>query len=361
MPILKSRFHVAPQLLTLLGAGLLLAACGQDDVRTSTSAPTAQGLPVEIFRVAPRDLSRRISVSAPVAPLRQIELASQIAGVITLLDVEAGDSVEKNAVLARLDVREAQAELTRARAMLREQEVNLERLERLRERGYIDEASLSIAQTQAAVARADVGLWETRVSFGTVRSPINGMVTARYVEPGEAVGQYAPLLSLADFDQLVVRFGLSELDVAGLSVGDDVPVRIDALGAEATLAGTLRRIMPATESASRLVTIEVQLPQAAREQVRLGYLARTTLTVDQRPNVLAVPINAVGLRDEQHYVMVVNENSKLKRRVIEPGVTRGNWREVLAGLSEGDAVVTSSPADLTDGEAVRVVREATLP
>ena len=79
--------------------------------QASTAAP--RGLPVEVVRVTPRDLSRQVSVSAPVEALRHIEVASQIAGVITLLEVEAGDRVEKGAVLATLDVRETRAELAR--------------------------------------------------------------------------------------------------------------------------------------------------------------------------------------------------------------------------------------------------------
>ena len=337
---------------------ILLGGCGERATPAGNGADAASaGLPVEVVRVAPRDLSRSISVSSPVEPLRQIELASQIAGVVTMLDVEEGDIVEQGATLATLDVRETRAELARGRALLREQEVNLDRLTKLRERGYIDEASLSIAQTQMEVARADVGLWETRASFGTVRAPISGMVTARYVEPGESVSQYAPLLSLAAFDQLVVRFGLSELDVAGLAPGDDVPVTIDALGAGVTLTGTLRRIMPTTESTSRLVTIEVALPDSEPAPLRLGYLARTTLVVDRRNDVLAVPISSVGLRAGGSYVMVVNDDDALERRAVEVGVSRGNWREITGGLAVGDAVVTSSPADLTPGEPVRIVRE----
>lgn len=339
------------------GLVLSLTACGGTENVPEPTARAAQGLPVEIFRAGPRDLSRSITVSAPVEALRRVELASQMSGVVTELTVEEGDAVAERQVVAQLDVREAQAELRRSRALLNEQDVNVGRLEQLRERGHVDAASLSIARTQLEVARAEVGLWETRVSFGTVRAPIAGVVTARYVEPGEAVGQYAPLLALADFDQLVVRFGLSELDVAGLEPGAEVPVRIDALGTQPPLPGTLRRIMPTTERASRLVTIEVQLPAEARDQLREGYLARTTLTVDRRPDVLAVPISSVGLRAGGSYVMVVNDDNALEQREVEVGVSRGNWREVTRGLSIGDAVVTSSPADLTPGETVRIVRE----
>lgn len=331
------------------------------DAGSSGASATPSGLAVEVFAVAPQDLSRSITLSAPVEPLRRADVAAQTAGVVTALHVEAGDAVAAGAVLAELDVREQRAELARARALQREQEVQLERLERLKARNYIDEASYSLAQTQLDLARADVSLWETRVSFGTVRAPMAGMITARHIEPGEAVSQHAPLVTLADFTQLVVRFGLSELDVRGIAPGDPVAVQVDALGDATPLAGEVRRILPTTESASRLVTVEVQLPAAARDQVRLGYLARTTLTVDRKPAVLAVPISAVGMTDGRSYVMRVNADNRLQRREVTVGVTRGNWREIVDGLSVGEAVVTSSPADLSEGEPVRIVRTVELP
>lgn len=345
--------------MTLLLVTGLLAGCGGSDTTAETPPRADRGLPVEIFRAAPLDLSRSVSVAAPVTALRHVEVASQMSGVVTELTVEEGDAVTEGQVLARLDVREVEAELRRGRAQLNEQEVNVGRLEQLRERGYVDAASLSIARTQLEVARAEVGLWETRVSFGTVRAPMDGVVTARQVDPGEAVSQYAPLLALADFDRLVVRFGLSELDVAGLSPGLTVPVQIDAAGGGTRYDGTLRRIMPATETGSGLVTVEVVLPEATREAVRLGYLARTTLTVDRLDAALAVPIGAVGLRQGAHYVMVVDADNRLQRRDVSVGVSRGNWREITNGLTAGEAVITSSPADLLPGEAVRIVRELT--
>jgi RND family efflux transporter MFP subunit len=347
----------------LLFAGFMLTACGSSDPRAPAQSPQRADsvLPVETSVVSVRDLSRQITLSAPVEPLRLVELAAQTAGVLTRLLVEEGDRVQKDQVLGEIDVREMQAELARARALLNQQEVNLARMETLRERGFIDAASLTIARTELEVARADVGLWQTRVDFGTLRAPFNGIVTARHVEPGEAVSQYAPLLGLADFDHLVVRFGLSELDVAGMAVGDTVQVSIDALAGAAPLAAVVRRIMPTTESASRLVTVEVELPADAARNVRLGYLARATLVVDRRPAVLSVPISAIGIRGEVPYVMVVDAQSRLQRREIRAGVARGEWREVLEGLAAGEAVVRTNPANFSDGEQVRVVAGVAAP
>ena len=72
--------------------------------------------------------------------------------------------------------------------------------------------------------------------------------------------------------------------------------------------------------------------------------------------MLAVPISSVGLRAGGSYVMVVNDRNQLQQREVEVGVSRGNRREITGGLAAGEAVA-SSPADLTAGEAVRIVRE----
>jgi membrane fusion protein, multidrug efflux system len=313
------------------------------------------GLPVQVVIVMPRDLSRSVQVSAPVESLRTVRLAAQTAGVVTRITVEAGDAVRARQVVAELDVREAQAELAQALANLAEQQVNFERLERLSREGFIDQASYDVAAARVESAQAAVELWRTRVAFGRVASTIDAIVTERHVEPGEAVSQFSPLLSLADMNNLVVRFGLSELDVGGLAPGVRVPVTIDALRSDTELAGAIRRIMPSTEGPSRLVTVEVALPDIARNSVRLGYLARATIPVDQRAGALAVPLGAVALGSDGSYVMVVDHDDRLVRRHVEVGPVRGEWRQILSGLAVGEAVVTSNPADLIEGERVRVV------
>jgi membrane fusion protein, multidrug efflux system len=336
-----------------LAAAFALSGCAPEAFEPGSTVDRT--LPVQVYLVAPRDLSRSVQVSAPVESLTTVRLAAQTSGVVTRVHVETGDLVSSGDVIAELDVREAEAELAQARANLAEQQVNYERLARLSSEGFVDAASFEVARTRVDSAQATVQLWQTRVDFGRVMATLNGVVTARHVEPGEAVSQYAPLVTLADMESLIVRFGLSELDVASLTPGMPVPVTIDALPDSPQLAATIRRIAPTTEGPSRLVAVEVALPADAHARVRLGYLARATIAVDQRPGVLAIPLGAVAIDAAGSFVMVVDEDLRLARRTVEPGLARGEWREVVSGLKVGDAIVTSNPADLIEGERVRVV------
>jgi RND family efflux transporter MFP subunit len=337
---------------------LLLTACGES---SSSAAPTpaARGddgervLPVRAYTTATRTLDRSVLVAGTVEPLRSIQLAARTDGVVAEVDVEAGDRVRAGQRLARIDVSEQQAELARAEASLREARSNLERLDALRERRFVDAATALSARSAMEVAQSEVDLWRTRVAFGRIEASIDGVVIARLIEPGAAVGRLAPAFELADLDRLVLRVGVSELDAAGIRPGATVEVSVDALDG-AVIEAAVRRVFPAADASSRLVTVELDLPQAHARGVRPGFLARARFGIESRGDVLAVPAAAVGL-GEQSFVMVIGEDGVLERREVGTGVVRGEWREVIAGLEAGERIVATSPLDLAAGDRVRVV------
>jgi len=334
---------------------VLVVGCGSDE----SASPGSRGegrpsLPVRAFEVSQRDLSRHIQVASPVEPLRTVELAARTDGIIESVEVEEGDRVVEGQLLAQIDVSEQRAELARAEAALREAEANFERIERLRDRDYIDEASFVTARSDLDVARSDVDLWRTRVDFGRITAPSDGYVIGRMVEAGAAITRLGTAFQLADLDELVARIGVSELDVAEIRPGDRVPVRVDALKEQPALAGVVRRVFPAADGASRLVTVEIELPEAYAKGVRPGFLARADLRVDYKQNVLAVPAGSVGMGDPA-YVMVIDQDFELRRRAVTTGIVRGDWREIIGGLEPGDRIVSSNPLDLAEGARVRIV------
>lgn len=344
-----------------LAISLLLVACGAEE---STSAGgRGEGrpeLPVRAYEVSRLDLSRHIQVASPVEPLRTVQLAARTDGIIESVAVEIGDRVEAGQLLAQIDVSEQRAELARAQAALREAETNFERLQSLRDQDFIDESSFVSAQSALDIARTDVGLWETRINFGRITASVGGYVIGRMVEPGAAIARLGTAFELADLDGLVTRIGVSELDVGEIRPGDQVPVSVDALRNQPALEGIVRRVFPAADGASRLVTVEIELPQAYEKGVRPGFLARAELRVDYKEDALAVPAGSVGMGDTS-YVMVIDQDSQLRKRAVSTGVVRGDWREILGGLEPGDRIVSSNPLELVEGSRVRIVDTLAAP
>lgn len=352
-----ARFRAVTSMTALV---LLLAACGGGSPAPAPGGPGGRGggwedrqLPVRAYTVARRTLEREVLVSGTVEPLRSIELAARTEGVVERVMVEAGDRVRAGQLLAAIDVREQQAELARAQAALTEARTNFERLDALRERNFVDQASVVRAKAALEVAETDVALWKTRIDFGRIEASIDGVVIERRIEPGAAVARLAPAFELADLDQLVLRLGVSELDAAGVTVGAEVAVAVDAL-ADARIEARVRRVFPAADRTSRLVTVELALPGAYAQGVRPGFLARARFQVDRRREVIAVPAAAVAATAEP-YVLLINAERKLERRAVRLGIVQGEWREIVDGLVGDEQIIATSPLDLSAGDAVRIV------
>ena len=310
--------------------------------------------PVAAVELEPRDLSRTLSVSATVEPKVRIRLASRTHGTLDAVVPEVGDAVQAGDVLARLDVSEERAELDRARAQEEDARRQYQRTRELRGQGIASAAELQRDEAAVLVGESERRLWKSRLAFGRVEAPRDAVVTGRYVEPGEAVDARQTLFELVAMDALVMRPGVSELDVVHLTEGTPVPIRLDALP-DAPMVGEVRRVFPMAARDTRLVTVEVALPRDAAERgVRPGFLGRIRMAIDQRADVLAVPADAVGERNGSPFVYMI-EADHLVARAVEPGVTRGQWTEIRDGLQAGDIVLASNPGELQDGDAVRIV------
>lgn len=315
---------------------------------------TEHRIPVAAVELTRRDLSRQLLTSGVVEPRVRTRLASRAAGTLEAVYFEEGDAVEAGQTLARLDMSEQEAELARAAAEETAALQDYTRISLLREDGVVSEADYERARAALLVARSARQLQETRIAFGEITAPHNAVITARYAEPGEAVDARGTLFELAAMDDLVIRLGVSELDVVHMSTGQQVPVRLDAMP-HRELTGRIRRIFPTADSASRLITVEVSLPaDAAALGVRPGFLGRVRFDIDPRPDVIAVPAASIGEDGERRYVFVI-EDDRLRRREIETGVTRGQWTEVVSGLEEGEVILATSPIDMSDGTPVRIV------
>lgn len=343
-----------PVFLVLLAVIALVGCDGGTDAGDPGDDNGEIATPVAATEVQPRELSRQLAVSATVQPRVQIRLASRADGTLDEVIPEVGDAVAEGEVLARLDVSEEQAELDRARAQEEDARRQYQRTRDLRTDGVASAAELQRDEVLLEVAESERRLWQSRVAFGEVKAPRDAVITARYVEPGEAVDARQTLFELAAMDELVMRPGVSELDVTHLVPGMAVPVRLDALP-DNTLDAEIRRIFPMAAVDSRLVTVEVALPDDAFERgVRPGFLGRIRVAIDRREGVTAVPVDAVSERDGQATVLIIEEDH-LFQREVEPGVTRGRWREIRSGLEEGDVVLASNPGELREGDVVRIV------
>jgi RND family efflux transporter MFP subunit len=353
-------------LLTVLAMALGASACrkGEATQTGGSGAPGGAGrrgqprVPVvQAVPVTTGSIARSVTVSGVIEPLRTVAVNSQLSGAVLSVRVEEGSVVRAGDTLAELDGRELQAQLAAAEASFQVAQAAFERAEQLRERQIITLPEYEQQRTAHAAATATLDQLRTRIGYTHVLAQVDGVVTEKRVEAGDAVGTQTRLFAIAEVATLVVRVGVSELDVVELREGDAVRVDLDAFPGR-VVSGHVRRIFPAADPTTRLVPVEVALVPDARAFVRPGFLARATFALSARSGVLLVPQAALVGGSSSQSVFVV-EQGRAVRRTVETGLTSEGSVEVVAGLAEGEHVVTLGNHLLRDGSEVRVVDEDT--
>jgi len=356
--------------LALLLSGLV-AACNNGEAGQAAGGPGGGGAPgggrggmggpgsaarvtpVQLGTVERGSIARTATVSGTVEPIRTIGVNSQLAGALLQVLVQEGDAVREGQPLARLDDRELTAQLASAEAAYQVAEAAFQRSEQLRDRKVITIPEYERDRTAYAAARSQVEQLRTRVGYATVKAPISGMITEKQVEAGDVVGNNSRLFTLADVSSLVVRAGVSELDVVELKNGDPVTLQLDALPGR-TLSGHIRRIFPAGDPTTRLVPVEVVIDPASASLVRPGFLARVQFSLSTHDNVLLIPASAlIGAQGGEAVFSVTD--GKAVRRTVETGLDSQGMVEVRTGLSEGEQIVVVGGNQLRDGMTVRAV------
>lgn len=333
---------------------VLFLGCGSPAPEARMPEAGERAIPVAAVELAPRDLSLRLELTGSIEPIREVRIAARMSGILREVTVEEGRRVAAGTVVARFDVAEQQAELNRARAVLKNAEATYRRAGELRDRQLVSQVDYEQALADVQVARSEVALWETRTGLGTVRATSAGVVTQKFVEAGDAVSSGEPLFVVADVTTLVVRVGVTDTHAASLKAGQPARITVDAMSGRAW-EGSIRRIFPAADPDTRLHPVEFALPAGPADELPApGYLARVIVDADRRPDVLAVPNEALLASTGDDLFVFAIEDDRLVRRNVVAGVSRRDWTEMVEGLSPGDLVVASNPASLREGMAVRV-------
>jgi len=314
---------------------------------------------------------------------RQVTLRATTLGQIVTLAAKKGDRVRENQILLELNNAVLQARLRLARANLASGESaarsaqlrldlarkNLERTQRLMEKGATTSQLLERAQAEfdmaaEAVTTAQSALGELRAGVDLalasledtrVRAPFDGLVASCLVEKGESVMAGAPLLDLVDDSGITVEATVDEADAGRIKLGMPVRLTTDAFPNQA-FSGKLAWISPVVARdlrQNRHLDVEISLDGDAPE-LRVGLSTDIEIIVQSRPDVLAVPTTAVMRRGERMQVYVVS-GDRARLRDVRGGLSNWEKTEILEGLREGERIILSlNEKGLADGVRVKL-------
>lgn len=275
---------------------------------------TRGGGDADPYRTTPVDrgeIVRAVSATGQLQPLVSVDVGSTVSGLVKSVEVDFNAQVKAGQVLARIDpetfqqrVRQLQASVTQARAQAAQARAELGRYERLAKEGFASDQLLLQQQTALTSANASVSLALAQLASAqvdldrtTIRSPVDGVVVDRQVDPGQSVAAsfQAPVLFIIaqDLAQLEAAITVDEADIGEVREGMPVRFTVDAFPDE-SFEGVVSQVRKQGAAASGVVSYTV-IVRAENRGGRLlpGMTANAEIIVEEKADVLRVANNAL--------------------------------------------------------------------
>lgn len=398
-------------LVVVAGAAVVMAARGRE----------GKGLEVQTSKVGRQEIVQKVNATGKIQPKTQIKISADVSAKIKKLGVVEGQWVEKGAFLVGLDrerylaavesaeanVRSAQAnatlvrqnldgaqrEFTRSKELLARQLESQASFDAKQTAWQVEEARHKSAMEQVEQARAALKQARDDLSKTTIYAPMSGTVSALNKEEGEiALGsqfQADVILVIADLTEMEAQVNVDENDIVSIRPGQAAEIQADALLAQ-PLRGKVAEISSSANTSSSGTTeqkTEFEIKIAITDPpktLRPGMTATADIETNANPKALSVPLQSVALRtvdqlvtkgekrkdaearfkaDRDGFVEVVFviEGGKAVARQVKTGIQSDELIEIVAGLKEGEEVVTGSyraiSKDLENGAVVKINNE----
>lgn len=380
-----------------------LTSCGRAD-KVQAKNPgelTSAEVSVGVVKVLRKSVGRTLTLSSELVPFQEIDVYAKESGFVKELNVDYGSRVQKDQVLATLEIPElqlqvkeddaavknatvqiphAQDELTRVEAqhkvlqlqfqrldsvakskpgLVAQQEVDDSEGKALASAAQVEAAKSNLQSAESVLAAADAKREHDQALFdyAKITAPFAGVVTQRFANLGmlmqagtSSSTQAMPLVRLSQDDLFRLVIPVPESYVHFIHLGDPVSVMVPSLNR--SFPGKVARFSVDVREDTRTMHTEVDVLNPGRILLP-GLYAEATITLEKKHDAIAVPLQAVDQENGHAAVDVVDPSGRIDRRPITLGIQTANDAEVISGLEEGESVVVSDRSGLKAGQQVQ--------
>lgn len=321
------------------------------------NAPKRGAVTVSDAVVRPSAWQSRMKAVGTLSAVHGVELATQVAGVVKTVAVRSGAQVQAGEALVTLDAAPEEAQLASLQAAADLARTTLERARRLMTGQTVTQATIDADAANLKVKQALVDQQKALIAQKTLRAPFSGRLGILQVNLGQYLTPGTRIASLQDLRAMHDDFVVPQIDIARLSRGQPVSVRVDAYPGR-VFRGKITAINSEVDLNTRNVTVRATIPNPDG-LLRPGMFVHTEVTTGAPRELLTLPASAISYNSYGASVYVVvpakTGTGKIVQQVfVTPGPTRGDQVAVLKGLTAGQTVVTSGQLKLSPGAAVRI-------
>lgn len=367
-PTSKKRLIVLFILILVIGIGWIgwYRPSSQPQAQTSEKASAAsQGRPaltVDVIKPKLMMMHVKILANGNIEAWQEAVIGAEVNGLaIKEVLVNVGDHVKKGQPLARFnsstllaDLAQTEANLAEAQAALIEAESNASRARSIQDSGalsksqieqYLSNEASAKARVQSAVAT--VQSQKIKLSQTTLMAPDDGIISQRNATSGQVVSAGTELFRLIRQSRIEWRGEFNAEVINNIKPGMVVSL---TLPDQSNVAGKVRMLAPTTDNTTRNTLVYADLPNG---KAKPGMFAKGEIALPET-EVLAMPYDAIVMRDGFSYLMEVDSTQHIRQRKVQLGSRAGNMVEIVGGINPQASFVASGGAFLADGDLVRV-------
>ena len=297
----------------------------------------------------------QIQATGTIVPIQGTLLSTQLPGTVESINFESGQDVAVGDILLRLDCRQELAELASANANAELAQINYARAQKLLASKTISQAEFDISAAEAKKATALVEQIKSRIEQKSIRAPFTGSLGIRQIQEGQYLRAGEPVVSLQAVESVYVNFYLSQSAYAYLKEGLTVSVSSDVLG-DSVIVGKISAVANEVDVSSRMIEVQATLPNSDR-RLASGMYVNVLLSLTKKREALVIPQTAIVYTSYGNsvYLSKLDEDGstyRAKQAAVTLGKRRGDYVEVLSGVTEGSAVVTDGVFKIYPGAAL---------
>jgi membrane fusion protein, multidrug efflux system len=298
----------------------------------------------------PQPFASKLAVTGSIEANEQVEIRSEISGLVRSISFEEGSSVSKGQVLLKIDDAELRAQIAQAQTKQSLAAENERRANLLLKKEAISQEEYDVARADLKSAQAQTQLIQAQLSKTTIRAPFSGRIGLRAISAGGYLTPQTVVANLVNMNPVKISFSVPEKYSNQVKV--NTPINFTIAGSGKVYTATVYAIEPGIEAATRTLQLRARAENPDGTLLP-GSFANIELPLSVIENALLVPSEAV-IPIQGGKKVFVTENGKAKEVKIETSTRTEKDVLVTAGLAAGDTVLTTGIMTLKAGSPVKV-------
>ncbi|PSL29000.1 efflux RND transporter periplasmic adaptor subunit [Chitinophaga ginsengisoli] len=303
---------------------------------------------VEATTVRTVDASASDNYPGTIEPSRTVNVLTQTNGKVTNVNVAKGSGVQEGQIIAtmRNDLKTQSHQINRIN--YDKAKLDYERIQSLYKENNATGVELEGAQHALKTAEKQLGISQTDVGYETVRAPITGIVTEKFVNVGDILSDGGQVATIVSLQHIELRVYVPESEISKVQVGQQVGFTVDAYTGY-QFRGSITAIVPQATQAKAFPIVV----RAANKQHGIMLMAGMTANVNfknqETTSPLAIPRTAIRGDINSPYVWSIDKDKRAVRRPFQMGRQMEEYVEVISGLNPGEVVITKGQSNIAEG------------